>query len=166
MASAPVMNDQDDMEKGHDSSRRSSSSSSSSSSSDEDSDDALATNVDDPWAIVEMVDDSEKWKGALAYQIYKYTCMSFLYSYFNCESIITDMTTKAKVLRVSINTAKIVTALGLLYFFICSLTLLSDAFRLISGKTAGKFFDTELFPSYQKVKRNFVCFKRRNFPTK
>jgi hypothetical protein len=62
------MNDQDDMEKGHDSSRRSSSSSSSSSSSDEDSDDALATNVDDPWAIVEMVDDSEKWKGALAYQ--------------------------------------------------------------------------------------------------
>lgn len=156
MASAPVMNDQDDMEKGHDSSRRSSSSSSSSSSSDEDSDDALATNVDDPWAIVEMVDDSEKWKGALAYQIYKYTYMSVLYSYFNRKSIITDMTTKAKVLRVSINTAKIVTALGLLYFFICSLTLLSDAFRLISGKTAGKYFDAELFPSYQKVKRNLL----------
>jgi sodium-dependent phosphate cotransporter len=133
------MNDQDDMEKGHDSSRRSSSSSSSSSSSDEDSDVALATNVDDPWAIVEMVDDSEKWKGALAYQKFLNIPTVISYSYFNWESII-DMTTKAKVLRVSINTAKIVTALGLLYFFICSLTLLSDAFRLISGKTAGKFF--------------------------
>jgi sodium-dependent phosphate cotransporter len=149
------MNDQDDMEKGHDSSRRSSSSSSSSSSSDEDSDDALATNVDDPWAIVEMVDDSEKWKGALAYQKFLNIPTVISYSYFNWESII-DMTTKAKVLRVSINTAKIVTALGLLYFFICSLTLLSDAFRLISGKTAGKFFYTELFPNYQKVKRNLL----------
>ena len=56
------MNDADLMEKGHDSSRRSSSSS-------EDSDSALATNVNDPWAIVELIDDSEKWKGSLAYHI-------------------------------------------------------------------------------------------------
>ena len=54
------MNDTDLMEKGH-GSRRSSSSSGDSSNSDSN----LAANVDDPWAIVELVDDSEKWKGAL-----------------------------------------------------------------------------------------------------
>ncbi len=62
------------MEKGSRSSRRSSSSSSSS----EDSDAALATNVNDPWAIVELVDDSEKWKGALDYRILKYSFLILL----------------------------------------------------------------------------------------
>lgn len=52
------------------------------------------------------------------------------------------MTTKARIIRVLINFAKIITALGLLYFFICSLSLLSSAFRLIAGKTAGKYFFT------------------------
>lgn len=47
------------------------------------------------------------------------------------------MSNKAKVLRVLSNIAKIVGAIGLLYFFICSLDLLASAFRLISGKTAG-----------------------------
>ncbi|KZS21381.1 Sodium-dependent phosphate transporter [Daphnia magna] len=97
------------MEKGVDSRRTSSSSSSSS----DDSDSAIAANADDPWAIVELVDDSEKWA---------------------------DMTTKARIIRVLINFAKIITALGLLYFFICSLSLLSSAFRLIAGKTAGELF--------------------------
>lgn len=39
-------------------------STSSSSSSDSDSDSDLQANVDDPWAIVEMTDDSEKWEGS------------------------------------------------------------------------------------------------------
>jgi hypothetical protein len=58
-----AVNDTDLMEKGHGSRRSSSSSSSSDDSSNSDSN--LAANVDDPWAIVELVDDSEKWKGAL-----------------------------------------------------------------------------------------------------
>jgi sodium-dependent phosphate cotransporter len=57
--------------------------------------------------------------------------------FFNALFLCTDMTTKAKVIRVLSNIAKIVGAIGLLYFFICSLDLLSSAFRLISGKTAG-----------------------------
>lgn len=48
------------------------------------------------------------------------------------------MTTSAKVKRVLLNTSKILTVIGLLYFFICSLDLLSSSFRLISGRTAGK----------------------------
>lgn len=50
------------------------------------------------------------------------------------------MSTKAKVIRVVTNVSKILAAIGLLYFFICSLDLLSSAFRLISGKTAGNFY--------------------------
>ena len=47
------------------------------------------------------------------------------------------MTTKAKILRVMINIAKILGVIGFLYLFICSLDLLSSAFKLIGGKTAG-----------------------------
>lgn len=53
------MTNPDLMEKGVDSRRTSSSSSS------DDSDSAIAANADDPWAIVELVDDSEKWAGML-----------------------------------------------------------------------------------------------------
>ncbi len=67
-------------------------------------------------------------------KIQSHKIVGFLfYALFIC----TDMTTKAKVIRVLSNTAKIVGAITLLYFFICSLDLLSSAFRLISGKTAG-----------------------------
>jgi len=51
--------------------------------------------------------------------------------------IITDMTLKRKLLRIFINTTKIVLAVGMLYLFVCSLDLLSSSFRLIAGKTAG-----------------------------
>lgn len=53
------------------------------------------------------------------------------------------MTLKRKLLRIFINTTKIVLALGMLYLFVCSLDLLSSSFRLIAGKTAGikKFND-------------------------
>ncbi|KAI9561076.1 (+)/Pi cotransporter [Daphnia sinensis] len=69
--------------------------------------------TEDPWAIVDLVDDSKKWK---------------------------DMTTKEKIFRVFGNGLKILSAVSLLYFFICSLDLLASAFRLISGKTAGTIF--------------------------
>jgi sodium-dependent phosphate cotransporter len=92
---------------------------------------------EDPWAIVDLVDNSEKWEGIRklfnSFILIHYTirCVSLLCFY-------ADMSTKAKVIRVLSNIGKIIGAIGLLYFFICSLDLLSSAFRLISGKTAGK----------------------------
>lgn len=47
---------------------RKSSISSESSESSTDTDPHLETNVEDPWAIVELVDDSEKWAGKFLYQ--------------------------------------------------------------------------------------------------
>ncbi|XP_057371629.1 sodium-dependent phosphate transport protein 2B-like [Daphnia carinata] len=94
-------------------SRRNKAQSETSDSPSVDSVPAPASAEEDPWAIVELVDNSEKWE---------------------------DMSTKAKVIRVVTNVSKILAAIGLLYFFICSLDLLSSAFRLISGKTAGTIF--------------------------
>ncbi|KZS18083.1 putative Sodium-dependent phosphate transporter [Daphnia magna] len=68
---------------------------------------------EDPWAIVDLVDNSEKWA---------------------------DMSTKAKGTRILSNTTKILSAAGFLYFLICSLDLLASAFRLTSGRTAGTIF--------------------------
>nr|CAH0108752.1 unnamed protein product [Daphnia galeata] len=67
----------------------------------------------DPWAIVDLADDSEEWK---------------------------EMTTKAKAKHLLGVGLKIIGALVLLYFFICSLDLLANAFRLSAGRTAGKIF--------------------------
>ena len=49
-----------------------------------------------------------------------------------------EMTTGEKVQRVVVNILKFVTLLGLLYLFICSLDFLSQAFRLVGGRTASK----------------------------
>ncbi|KAI9561077.1 (+)/Pi cotransporter [Daphnia sinensis] len=68
---------------------------------------------EDPWAIVDLVDNSEKWA---------------------------DMSTKAKGTRILSNTIKILSVVGFLYFLICSLDLLASAFRLTSGRTAGTIF--------------------------
>uniref|UniRef100_A0AAQ5Z2T2 Solute carrier family 34 member 2a n=1 Tax=Amphiprion ocellaris TaxID=80972 RepID=A0AAQ5Z2T2_AMPOC len=48
--------------------------------------------------------------------------------------------TKGKVLRVFVSVGKIVLLLGFLYMFICSLDILSSAFQLVGGKTAGDIF--------------------------
>ena len=44
--------------------------------------------------------------------------------------------------RVVIGTVKIFCLTGLIYLFICSLTFLSSAFRLLGGKTAGEVFSS------------------------
>jgi sodium-dependent phosphate cotransporter len=44
---------------------------------------------------------------------------------------------KAKVMRVAIGVIKIGALLILLFFFVCSLDLLSSAFRLVGGRTTG-----------------------------
>ena len=49
-----------------------------------------------------------------------------------------EMTTGEKVQRVVINVFKFVTLLALLYLFICSLDFLSQAFRLVGGRTASE----------------------------
>lgn len=46
----------------------------------------------------------------------------------------------AKVKRVTLFFVVIIALLGFLFFFICSLDLLSTAFRLLGGKTAGEAF--------------------------
>jgi len=48
-----------------------------------------------------------------------------------------ELDTSGKVQRVAVTFLKIVLLLGLLYMFICSLSFLSSAFRLLGGKTAG-----------------------------
>ncbi|XP_077462265.1 sodium-dependent phosphate transport protein 2B-like [Stigmatopora argus] len=48
--------------------------------------------------------------------------------------------TQGKVLRVLVSLGKLVVLLGLLYMFICSLDILSSAFQLVGGKTAGDIF--------------------------
>ena len=49
------------------------------------------------------------------------------------------MSTSDRVKRVLINVGKFVGVLACLYFFICSLDMLSSSFRLLSGRTTGKF---------------------------
>uniref|UniRef100_A0A3Q2WMM3 Solute carrier family 34 member 2a n=1 Tax=Haplochromis burtoni TaxID=8153 RepID=A0A3Q2WMM3_HAPBU len=53
--------------------------------------------------------------------------------------------TKGKVLRVLISVGKLILLLGFLYMFVCSLDILSSAFQLVGGKTAGDIFqDNEI----------------------
>ncbi|CAM9473221.1 unnamed protein product [Lampetra planeri] len=51
-----------------------------------------------------------------------------------------EMSTSGKVKRVLSGIIKPVLLLGLLYFFVCSLDILSSAFQLVGGKVAGDIF--------------------------
>uniref|UniRef100_A0A671QMH8 Solute carrier family 34 member 2a n=1 Tax=Sinocyclocheilus anshuiensis TaxID=1608454 RepID=A0A671QMH8_9TELE len=68
---------------------------------------------EDPWEMLELQDTGVKWA---------------------------DLDTKGKILRVLINAAKLFLLVGLLYMFVCSLEILSSAFQLVGGKTAGDIF--------------------------
>ncbi len=54
--------------------------------------------------------------------------------------VITELDGFGKVKRVVTVFSKIVLLLALLYLFICSLSFLSSAFRLLGGKAAGRAF--------------------------
>lgn len=54
----------------------------------------------------------------------------------------TELDTIGKIKRVTWLTARIVLFLCLLYMFICSLSFLSSAFRLLGGKAAGEAFSS------------------------
>ena len=55
------------------------------------------------------------------------------------------MDSAARIRRIGMIVGKIISLLALLYFFICSLDLLSTAFKLIGSRTIGRFLsDNEL----------------------
>jgi len=53
-----------------------------------------------------------------------------------------ELTQQEKIKKTSITIGKFVALLGLLYMFICSLSFLSSAFRLLGGKAAGEAFSS------------------------
>lgn len=56
-----------------------------------------------------------------------------------------DLSTTGKLRQVGLVLGKAASLLALLYFFICSLDLLSTAFRLLGSRAVGRFFsDNEL----------------------
>ncbi|CAB4014614.1 sodium-dependent phosphate transport 2B-like [Paramuricea clavata] len=67
----------------------------------------------DPWSLPELTDTGIPWS---------------------------ELTSRGKALRVLGAFIKIALLLGLLYLFICSLSFLSSAFRLLGGKKAGEVF--------------------------
>ncbi|XP_068449112.1 solute carrier family 34 member 2b [Clinocottus analis] len=76
--------------------------------------------ADDPWNLPELVDTGVKWS---------------------------ELDTKGKLMRVLTAIVKILTLLGLLYLFICSLDVLSSAFQLVGGKAAGDIFQDNVILS-------------------
>ncbi|XP_012686724.1 solute carrier family 34 member 2a [Clupea harengus] len=68
---------------------------------------------DDPWDLPELQDNGVKWS---------------------------DLDTKGKIKRVVITVGKFILLIGCLYVFVCSLDILSSAFQLVGGKTAGDIF--------------------------
>uniref|UniRef100_H2ZBY2 Sodium-dependent phosphate transport protein 2B n=1 Tax=Ciona savignyi TaxID=51511 RepID=H2ZBY2_CIOSA len=52
-----------------------------------------------------------------------------------------------KIKTVAVTTLKITIAIGCLYIFICSISMLGDAFQILAGKTAGEIFSNDSFLS-------------------
>ncbi|XP_069833590.1 sodium-dependent phosphate transport protein 2B isoform X1 [Dendropsophus ebraccatus] len=67
----------------------------------------------DPWEMPELKSTGPKWS---------------------------EMTTKQRILSVLQSIMKLILLLTLLYFFVCSLDVLSSAFQLVGGKAAGDIF--------------------------
>ena len=71
--------------------------------------------------------------------VYSFKMARFLYKYYKFS----ELSTRGKVKRVTIGVVKFALLIGLIYLFICSLTFLSSAFRLLGGKTAGEVFSSD-----------------------
>uniref|UniRef100_UPI00358DE6FD sodium-dependent phosphate transport protein 2B-like n=1 Tax=Myxine glutinosa TaxID=7769 RepID=UPI00358DE6FD len=67
----------------------------------------------DPWVMPVIIDTSKKWS---------------------------ELTASQKVKQVMLAIIKSILLLGFLYFFVCSLDMLSSAFQLVGGKAAGDIF--------------------------
>ncbi|XP_062898226.1 sodium-dependent phosphate transport protein 2B-like isoform X1 [Mobula hypostoma] len=68
---------------------------------------------EDPWALPSLEDTGAKWS---------------------------ELSPKKKMFRVLIAVLKILSLIGFLYLFVCSLDILSSAFQLVGGKAAGDIF--------------------------
>ncbi|CAC5408870.1 SLC34A [Mytilus coruscus] len=68
---------------------------------------------DDPWALPDLENTETPWG---------------------------ELDTYGKILRVTWLIIRIIMFVAFLYFFICSLTFLSDGFKLVGGKSAGEIF--------------------------
>jgi len=71
----------------------------------------------DPWDIVDQEDTQTKW---------------------------TDLTIPGKIVRILWIAVRLILVLGVLYFFVCSLDVLQDAFQLLGGRSAGSLFSSSL----------------------
>jgi len=71
----------------------------------------------DPWDIVDQEDTQAKWS---------------------------ELTFVWKIVRVLWITVRLIIVLGVLYFFVCSLDMLQDAFQLLGGRSAGGLFSSSL----------------------
>ncbi|XP_037386219.1 sodium-dependent phosphate transport protein 2B-like [Talpa occidentalis] len=75
---------------------------------------------EDPWGLLALQDKGIKWS---------------------------DRDTKGKILCVFQGIGKFILLLGFLYFFVCSLDVLSSAFQLVGGKLAGQFLSNNYIMS-------------------
>ncbi len=87
-------------------------------------------------------DDGKKWKGMMNNSFEVISPSSYL-----------DMNRKQRIIFVIILILKIIGILGLLYIFVCSLDVMSSAFRLVGGK--------EIFDDKKINKFNFFSFMIR-----
>ena len=63
--------------------------------------------------------------------------------------------------------AKLAVALACLYFFVCSLSFLATAFRLLSGRSSGKIFaNTELLQGHNPVLASLIYMVTKQAPVK
>ena len=66
--------------------------------------------------------------------------MALCYVFDKLSYLFIDLSSSGKVRRVAKTFSKIILLTGLMYLFICSLSFLSSAFRLLGGKAAGEAF--------------------------
>jgi len=71
----------------------------------------------DPWDIVDQEDTQTKWS---------------------------ELTIPGKIIRILWVVVRLILVLGVLYFFVCSLDVLQDAFQLLGGRSAGNLFSSSL----------------------
>jgi hypothetical protein len=65
--------------------------------------------------------------------------------------VMTELEKRAKVRVVVLNVIKVLTLIGLLYIFVCSLDLLASAFRLLAARQAGACTDWDKSKAHLEI---------------
>ena len=71
-------------------------------------------------------------------------------------SYLTELDTAGKVKRVLLTSAKLIILIGMLYLFICSLSFLTSAFRLLGGKKTGENHSYSFYINYMRLDTLFL----------